>query len=132
MKKITAEQKRNLLSAIDLANNRGTGLYTEGDKMCCVIAHLASLEGVSHALIKRWDDGVFVILSKKGAPGALKPYPLELLHYLQYIHDNLDIDEETSKARMREMVEISSSDDFMDINKYAFSIKIPILKLSDR
>ena len=132
MQKLTSEQKKKLIAAIDLSNNRGSGLYTEGDKICCVIAHLALSEGVSQTLIKRWSDSVFVILSKKGAPGQLKLYPLELLHYLQHIHDDLNIDETVAKSTMKNMVEIASSDDFMDVSKYAFSLKIPILKLSDR
>lgn len=53
---LTPEQCQKLQTAIDNAREPGECRYTKDDQPCCVIAQLATLEGVSVETLKKLDD----------------------------------------------------------------------------
>jgi len=101
----TQDQIDKLNKAIDLAEEFGACLYTQDGKPCCVIAQLASLEGIN---VKRFDVGLKPIDAylRLGRFKELDVYPREFLVGLQNIWDSKQIykTEDNARAAMRQFV----------------------------
>lgn len=99
MAKLTVEQKKRLLRAIDTASGPGACRYVYDGAPCCVVAQLAALEGISVERMAAWDASSQTVwgLFAGGRSGPeLAPYRIgdeegnPLLDRLQAIWDRRD------------------------------------------
>lgn len=111
--KLTTEQANKLCNAISNAVQSGSCSYlrfgTLGENTApgCVIAQLASLEGVTGLQLEDWFGSVYNVIDKKlSGYEVLLPYPLSVLADLQGMWDNGGINEDEGLRRntMREYV----------------------------
>jgi hypothetical protein len=117
-KNTNANLKENLLKAIDAAILPGEVVYIYEDKPCCVIAQLATIEGITVDTMKKWDVAHMfnkieqseeigqLLQSKARGTGPLKKYPIDLLEKVQGIWDRPTADNEDEiREQAKQVVE---------------------------
>lgn len=110
---LSDEQKEKLYKAIDAARMPGACDYVEGGAPCCVIAQLASLEGVSVNDMYSWGIAQVQNLAQQDKARGFEfvtKYPSELLKELQGIWDGCVVAWRYGNARqlMKEKVRLYS------------------------
>lgn len=106
---ITAEQKEKLYRAIELARNAGGCEYVYKGKPCCVIAQLASIEGITIDNMKEWGSKAIASIWFSGMI-SIRPllvYPSYVLTLIQSAWDDThnSFAEETRRANMKAIVD---------------------------
>lgn len=116
MSKLTKDQIKKLYAAINSAREPGGCKYVSDGVPCCVIAQLATLEGVPLETLERWNstedildgqDSITELYAKQQpATGMLnEKYGIVFLRDLQDIWDNVASTVRGGRAAMRKRVQ---------------------------